>query len=305
MKFGIFYEHQLPRPWDARQRVRAAPARPRPDRARRPARLRLRLGGRAPLPRGVLPLVGARGVPRRRQPAHEATSASATASCSSRRTTRRGSPSGCRTLDLRQPRPRRARHRRGSARRPSCTRSTAASATSARCGRTRCAACIPMFGDGRLASTTASTSTSRCATSCPKPRQKPHPPLWVACSQLDTIEHGRPAGHGRARLPVRVGATRPQAWVARLLQRLHQAARSSSPTTRTNPNIAVVCGVHVRRRPTRRRSAQGRRLDVLPVRPALLRRRTARCEPGTVNLWEEYQAFRKHARRARRRRPAG
>ena len=54
MKFGIFYEHQLPRPWgaddehqllkDALDQVELA------DRAR----LRLRLGGRAPLPRGVL-----------------------------------------------------------------------------------------------------------------------------------------------------------------------------------------------------------------------------------------------------------
>ena len=38
--------------------------------AGRPARLRLRLGGGAPLPGGVLPLVSARGVPGRLQPAH-------------------------------------------------------------------------------------------------------------------------------------------------------------------------------------------------------------------------------------------
>ena len=36
----------------------------RAGRARRPARLRLRLGGRAPLPRGIFPLLGAGGVPR-------------------------------------------------------------------------------------------------------------------------------------------------------------------------------------------------------------------------------------------------
>ena len=57
MKFGIFYEHQLPRPWDDGHRVPAHPGRARAGRARRPARHRLRVGGRAPLPRGVLALV--------------------------------------------------------------------------------------------------------------------------------------------------------------------------------------------------------------------------------------------------------
>ena len=42
----------------------------------------------------------------------------------------------------------------------------------------------------------------------PKPLQKPHPPLWVACSQLDTIVMAGDARHGRARLPVRVGRGR-------------------------------------------------------------------------------------------------
>ena len=71
MKFGIFYEHQLPRPWDGGQRAQAHPGRARPGRAGRPARLRRRVGGRAPLPRGVLALQRARGVPRRGQPAHQ------------------------------------------------------------------------------------------------------------------------------------------------------------------------------------------------------------------------------------------
>ena len=71
MKFGIFYEHQLPAPVGRRQRAAADPGRARPGRARRPARHPLRVGGRAPLPRGVLALLRARGVPRRVQPAHD------------------------------------------------------------------------------------------------------------------------------------------------------------------------------------------------------------------------------------------
>ena len=57
MKFGIFYEHQLPRALGRRRRAPAAQGRARPGRAGRPARHRLRVGGRAPLPRGVQPLV--------------------------------------------------------------------------------------------------------------------------------------------------------------------------------------------------------------------------------------------------------
>ena len=72
VKFGIFYEHQIGRPWERRHRAPPDPGRARPGRARRPARHPVRVGGRAPLPRGVQPLVGARGVPRRLQPAHAA-----------------------------------------------------------------------------------------------------------------------------------------------------------------------------------------------------------------------------------------
>src|ERR1700678_1546533 len=37
----------------------------------------------------------------------------------------------------------------------------------------------------------------------PKPLQKPHPPLWMACSQLPTIERAGQKGFWRARFPVR------------------------------------------------------------------------------------------------------
>src|SRR6267378_3321918 len=46
------------------RRAQALPGRARPGRAGRPARHRLRLGGRAPFPRGILPLPPPRGLPR-------------------------------------------------------------------------------------------------------------------------------------------------------------------------------------------------------------------------------------------------
>ena len=38
----------------------------------------------------------------------------------------------------------------------------------------------------------------------PKPLQKPHPPLWVACSNIDTIEDAGRWGMGALGLPVRL-----------------------------------------------------------------------------------------------------
>ena len=90
----------------------------------------------------------------------------------------------------------------------------------------------------------------------PKPVQKPHPPLWVACSQLETIEMAGPPRHRRAGLPVpqrRCGACLG----ARLLQLVRQAAAEARATTRPTPNIAMVsyfmCAEtdeEARRRPT-------------------------------------------------------
>ena len=114
MRFGIFYEHQLPRPWDDGRRGEAPERRARAGRAGRQGRDRLRLGGRAPLPRGVLALERARGVPRRREPADEEHPARPRhrADPAATSTTPRGSPSGSpRSTCL--GRPGRLRHRRG------------------------------------------------------------------------------------------------------------------------------------------------------------------------------------------------
>src|SRR5258708_36650461 len=66
-----FLRAPAPPPVAGAQRVRAAAERALADRAGRPARLRLRVVRRAPFPRGVLALLGARGLPGRGEPAHE------------------------------------------------------------------------------------------------------------------------------------------------------------------------------------------------------------------------------------------
>src|ERR1700747_65874 len=72
MKFGLFYEHQLPQPWAEDSELRLY------QQALDQVELADRLGidyvweGRAPFPRRVFALFGARGVPRRLLAAHQA-----------------------------------------------------------------------------------------------------------------------------------------------------------------------------------------------------------------------------------------
>ena len=187
MRFGIFYEHQLPRPWDdgAEEKL-LSDALDQVELADR-ARLRLRLGGRAPLPRGVLALVGARGVPRRGQPAHEEHPA---------RPRDRAIPPGYNhparvaekvaTLDLVSA--------------GACEFGTGETSVGAELGGfgvdretkreqweealdviTRMFVEEPFAGyDGRFISMPPRNVV-------PKPKQKPHPPLWVACTRRETI----------------------------------------------------------------------------------------------------------------------
>ena len=103
----------------------------------------------------------------------------------------------------------------------------------------------------------------------PKPMQKPHPPLWVACSQLETIELAGRCGIGALGLPV------PQrgngaCLGACLLQQLHKTA---AETGRLPEQLQHRHGqlFHVRR--DRRGSAPPRRWrDVLPVLAGVVQR---------------------------------
>ena len=141
----------------------------------------------------------------------------------------------------------------------------------------------------------------------PKPLQKPHPPLWVACSQLETLAKCRRMGHGRARLPVRLGRCRA-CLGARLLQRLREAAEEAR-RLQDQPQHRAGLLLHVRQ--DRRGGARARRRrHLLPVRAAFLRPVGARpASPagrhrqhvGRVQQVEEGQSRR--ARRGAARRP--
>jgi luciferase family oxidoreductase group 1 len=74
----------------------------------------------------------------------------------------------------------------------------------------------------------------------PKPFQKPHPPLWVACSNINTIASAGQWGMGALGFQF-VSPAAARAWVNRYYINLtrHPAKLADYPT---NPNIAMVSG---------------------------------------------------------------
>ena len=288
MKFGIFYELQLPRPWEAGRRAPALPERARPGRTGRPARLRLRLGGRAPLPRGILALARARGVPRRRQPAHQEHPPRprhhAAHHQPSRPRRRDASPAStcCRTAASSSAWARAPRS-------PSSSRSASTWRTSARSGRRPCAAIMPMFKDeGRRA--------PRQVLQHPAAQRAAQAAAEAAPAAVGRLLAARDAsrwrrvGHGRARLPVRLGRCRARLG-ARLLQRLRQAAEEARRLP-DQPEHRAGLALHVRRdrrggaraAPTAPRSSSSRCASTAQRRPPA-------AAPGTVNMWDEYQKW--------------
>src|SRR5262249_15131330 len=72
-------------------------------------------------------------------------------------------------------------------------------------------ALIPMFGDGGYQQA-GKLSQSPLRNGVPRPVQKPHPPLWMACSQLGTIERAGQLGFGALGFQF-VSADAAHAWV--------------------------------------------------------------------------------------------
>ena len=112
----------------------------------------------------------------------------------------------------------------------------------------------------------------------PKPVQRPHPPVWVACSRRDTIHLAAQTRHRRAR--VRVLRSRGGAPLGRRL--LHDARvrrrsdRRRGERERRVRHVVLLPCRRSRGGPARRRRRQLHRLlarSLLRVRPARARRR--------------------------------
>jgi len=122
----------------------------------------------------------------------------------------------------------------------------------------------------------------------PKPYQKPHPPLWVACSNIQTIAKAGEWGLGALGFSF-VSPEAARAWVHRYYNVMlkHPAPLADYPR---NPNLATVAGFMCAETDEEaRKKAAGWTFFVF----ALSRYgRKGIDAPGQTDLWREYQDWR-------------
>jgi alkanesulfonate monooxygenase SsuD/methylene tetrahydromethanopterin reductase-like flavin-dependent oxidoreductase (luciferase family) len=150
-------------------------------------------------------------------------------------------------------------------------------------------AIVPMFADGGT-SYDGEYFKLPARNVLPKPRQKPHPPLWTACSQLETIAYAGMRGLGALGFQF-VSADAAHAWVHAyynaMTKRLDKLADHA-----TNPNIALVSMFMCA--PTdeeARARADGVTFFQFCLRYYSSNRDRERPPPGTVNMWQEYERW--------------
>jgi alkanesulfonate monooxygenase SsuD/methylene tetrahydromethanopterin reductase-like flavin-dependent oxidoreductase (luciferase family) len=124
----------------------------------------------------------------------------------------------------------------------------------------------------------------------PKPRQKPHPPLWVACSQYKTIERAGSLGMGALGfqfLSVEAAVAWVNAYYGAFVHNLEKLG-----DYQTNPNMAMVSALmcSTTDEEARRRSDGWSFFQFALV----LYNKEGPFEPGSVNLWEKYLEWREN-----------
>ena len=150
------------------------------------------------------------------------------------------------------------------------------------------AALIPMFGDGPT-EFHGEFFDLPTRNVIPKPLQKPHPPLWVACSQRDTIEAAGRWGIGALGFQF-VSADEAHAWVHAYYNAFTKRQAKLAHYV-TNPNIAVVSGFMCC--PTDEEAnlkAEGWTFFAFALR--YYTTHVPGAEGTTDSLWNEYERFR-------------
>ncbi len=122
----------------------------------------------------------------------------------------------------------------------------------------------------------------------PKPYQKPHPPLWVACSNIRTIAKAGEWGMGALGFTF-VSPEAARAWVHRYYNSLlHTPGRLADYPD--NPNIAMVNGFMCAETDEEaREKASGWTFFIFALSHY---GRAGISAPGTGNLWDAYQDWR-------------
>ena len=122
----------------------------------------------------------------------------------------------------------------------------------------------------------------------PKPKQKPHPPVWVACSQIDTLQMAGERGMGALGFQF-VSGDAAHAWVNCYYNSITKRL-SKLCDYPTNPNIALVSNFMCA--PTDEEAlarAEGATFFAFALQ---FYARHGDIEPGSMNLWDEFLKFR-------------
>ena len=126
----------------------------------------------------------------------------------------------------------------------------------------------------------------------PTPVQKPHPPLWVACSQLPTIELAGRCGIGALGFQF-LSAEMAHAWVHAYYNAFVKRQQKLTDY-QSNCNIAMVSYFMCAETDEEaRRRAEGVTFFQFALAYYSGSRNRERAAPGTVSLWEEYQAWKR------------
>lgn len=126
----------------------------------------------------------------------------------------------------------------------------------------------------------------------PKPVQKPHPPLWVACSQLETIEMAGRRGIGALGFQF-LSADMAHAWVHAYYNSFTRRQEKLGDY-QSNCNIAMVSYFMCAETDEEaRRRADGVTFFQFSLAFYSGSRTRERPPPGTVNIWEEYNKWKK------------
>ncbi|HIL96731.1 MAG TPA: LLM class flavin-dependent oxidoreductase, partial [Pseudomonadales bacterium] len=121
----------------------------------------------------------------------------------------------------------------------------------------------------------------------PKPLQKPHPPLWVACSQLDTIRYAAHRGMGALSFKF-VDLKASLAWVNAYYNTFVNDQELLTDY-QTNPNIAVVSGFMCAETDEEAwQKADGWTFFQFALQ---LYNKEGPFEPGTISFWDKYQEW--------------
>ncbi|MCB1683266.1 MAG: LLM class flavin-dependent oxidoreductase, partial [Pseudomonadales bacterium] len=117
--------------------------------------------------------------------------------------------------------------------------------------------------------------------------QKPHPPLWVACSQLDTIKYAAHRGMGSLCFKF-VNLDSARAWV-HAYYNTYLRHLEKLTDYQTNPNIAVVGGFMCAQTDEEAwAKADGWTFFQFALQ---LYGKEGPFEPGSVNFWDRYQEW--------------